>query len=158
MNMENLVFEAGGHHAVAVKFQAFNQYGSGVRALAHIEGKDSETLDLNLIGDASYPVTEYLDGSRPTMSFSCAIAALKDRKRVARSGWNGKGMWLELVEPSRDGPDDVARGAFYRVMNGPIDSHECLPWIGMKTADDAFVPWLASQTDMLAEDWQIVPS
>ena len=31
-----------------------------------------------------------------------------------------------------------------------------LPWIGMKTADDTFVPWLASQTDMLAEDWEVV--
>ena len=80
------------------------------------------------------------------VSFGHAIELLKGGHRVARSGWNGKGMWLGLVNT---GYYDVGCS----VVND-IDS--LLPWIGMKTADNKFVPWLASQTDVLAEDWQIV--
>lgn len=71
------------------------------------------------------------------MTFGDAIRALKEGKRVSRAGWNGKGMWLELQVP---------------------DTHSkmTLPYIYMKTVDDNRVPWLASQTDMLAEDWGIV--
>lgn len=71
------------------------------------------------------------------MNFGKAIESLKQNKKVARKGWNGKGMWLRLQVP---------------------DAHSkmSLPYIYMKTADDKFVPWLASQTDMLAEDWDIV--
>lgn len=71
------------------------------------------------------------------MNFGDAISALKGGKRVSRSGWNGKGMWLELQVP---------------------DAHSkmTLPYIYMKTAQDDLVPWLASQTDVLAEDWGIV--
>jgi len=84
---------------------------------------------------------------RPTngMTFGLAIEALKMGKRVARAGWNGKGMWLKLV------PNSLADYVAFQ--------HEALnplPWIGMKTADECFVPWLASQTDMLADDWVIV--
>lgn len=86
-----------------------------------------------------------LNGSN-TMSFGSALTLLKDGHRVARKGWNGKGMWLGLVNT---GYYDVGCS----VVND-IDS--LLPWIGMKTADNKFVPWLASQTDVLAEDWQIV--
>jgi hypothetical protein len=79
------------------------------------------------------------------MNFGLAIEALKNGKKVARSGWNGKGMWLILV-PAEDWNTDI---------ENPTDAFP-LPWIGMKTADNKFVPWLASQTDMLADDWQIV--
>ena len=80
------------------------------------------------------------------VSFGHAVELLKAGHRVAREGWNGKGMWLGLVNT---GYYDVGCS----VVND-IDS--LLPWIGMKTADNKFVPWLASQTDVLAEDWQIV--
>lgn len=119
--------------------------------------------------DEGYLV-EYLDGGKPNvegysgyiswspkeqfdkayrhinaMTFGLAIEALKMGKKVARAGWNGKGMWLMLV------PTSIADAvAFqYAALNS-------LPWIGMKTVDDKFVPWLASQADMLAEDWQVV--
>lgn len=72
------------------------------------------------------------------MSFGHALEALKAKYRVARKGWNGKGMWLELQMPD-------------------LFSKMTLPYIYMKTADGKLVPWLASQTDMLAEDWEIVP-
>ena len=89
------------------------------------------------------------------MTFGVAIEALKSGKKVARAGWNGKGMWLELVLSINDIPNIGTTHPVYRLTagdNGPT----ALPWIGMKTADNKFVPWLASQTDMLADDWQIV--
>ena len=80
------------------------------------------------------------------MNFGQALEQLKQGAKVAREGWNGKGMWLGLVDT---GYYDVGCSVV-----GEIDS--LLPWIGMKTADNKFVPWLASQTDVLAEDWQII--
>lgn len=88
------------------------------------------------------------------MSFGLAIEAMKAGYKVARAGWNGKNMWISKVDennyliyaaPHRDGKDSPE-----------VECKELLPWIGMKTADDKFVPWLASQTDMLADDWQVV--
>ena len=83
------------------------------------------------------------------MNFGQAIELLKRGVKVARIGWNGKGMWLKLMSPP-----------FYQIhklnLRGFEDVEELLPWIGMCTADKKFVPWLASQTDMLAEDWQEV--
>lgn len=79
--------------------------------------------------------------------FGSAVALLKSGKRVCRAGWNGKGMWLVLV-PAEDSVQ----------LRDTPHTHGVrpLPWIGMKTADNGFVPWLASQTDILAEDWQTV--
>lgn len=77
------------------------------------------------------------------MNFGQAIEALKNGKRVSRAGWNGKGMWLRLVG-AHDG--DVSRSPTY----------PCRSYIEMKDATDWLVPWLASQTDILAEDWGIV--
>ena len=70
-------------------------------------------------------------------------------------GWNGKGMWLMVVRPDDDvavppRPTYAVAGIVDDVTNG------CLPWIGMKTVDNKFVPWLASQTDVLAEYWLVV--
>jgi len=79
----------------------------------------------------------------PYLNFSKALEALKNGHKIARFGWNGKGMWLYLIEASD-----------YELKKDiPFDS---LAWIGMKTADNKFVPWLASQSDLLAEDWETV--
>ena len=72
-----------------------------------------------------------------TNSFGWAIEQLKVGKKVARSGWNGKGMHLELQRPDEH-------------------SKMTLPYIFMFTAQGDYVPWLASQTDMLSEDWGLV--
>jgi hypothetical protein len=81
----------------------------------------------------------------PTMDFGQAIKALKDGKRVARSGWNGKGMWLVLIK---------AGNAMHTSSAGGFAMQDC---IGMKTATGVMQPgWLASQNDMLAEDWSVV--
>lgn len=81
------------------------------------------------------------------MNFGQALEALKEGKKAARLGWNGKGMFLFAI----------AGGAwdFETDIDG-VDDIETLPFICMKTADDKLVPWLASQTDMLADDWGIV--
>jgi hypothetical protein len=80
-------------------------------------------------------------------SFSEALFQLKHGKRVTRPGWNGKGMWLMLT-PAASWNLDVLPDASLLGIG-------LLPWIGMKTADNKFVPWLASQTDILAEDWML---
>jgi len=68
------------------------------------------------------------------MDFSEALKALKMGNRLSRHGWNGRHMWLGLQLPDEN-------------------SKMTLPYIYMKTAHDGLVPWLASQTDLLAEDW-----
>lgn len=78
--------------------------------------------------------------NQPHMSFSAALLRIKDGHKLARAGWNGKGLWVEIQRP---------------------DAHSkmTLPYIFMAYPDDAQntpgarVPWLASQTDLLAEDW-----
>lgn len=71
------------------------------------------------------------------MDFSNALLNLKNGLRVARSGWNGNGMWLDLQIPDEH-------------------SKMTLPYIYMSTAQGDFVPWLASQTDILATDWEVL--
>jgi Protein of unknown function (DUF2829) len=85
------------------------------------------------------------------MTFGLAIEALKKGLKVARAGWNGKGMWLALIQGDMWG---IGGTAPYDVPDGAHIDHA--PFIGMRTADQKFVPWLASQTDVLAEDWGIV--
>jgi hypothetical protein len=85
------------------------------------------------------------------MDFCYALNALKEGKRVERKGWNGKGMWLVLI-PAEGWYVDEA----YFKIDGPSPKYPSYPFILMKTADDKIVPWLASQTDILAEDWGIV--
>lgn len=102
------------------------------------------------------PKEQFENAYRPTtgMNFGLAIEALKKGHKVARAGWNGKGMWLVLVNPDDDQKCPALPA--YSVLGVAGMVSRCLPWVGMKTADDAFVAWLASQTDMLADDWRIV--
>jgi hypothetical protein len=134
-------------------------------------------LPANENGAESGYLVEYTDGGKPNhpghegyiswspkeqferayrettgLTFGLAIEALKAGKRVARAGWNGKGMFLFLVP-----------GSTFQVNRAPLlgiypEGHTINyhAHIDMKTADDKVVPWLASQTDMLAEDWTIV--
>lgn len=97
-----------------------------------------------------------------TFDFGEAIKRLKDGKRVARSGWNGKGMFIILVDGT---PETQLRegSPYYKALLAPDFSGfaEILPHIDMWTTNSegrrAFLPgWLASQTDMLATDWSEV--
>lgn len=89
------------------------------------------------------------------LSFSDALNALKTGHKVARQGWNGKGMWLTLVHAVAESDmPDMRVG--YLATGENLYGLKRLPWIGMRTTDMCFVPWLASQTDMLADDWTVV--
>ena len=105
---------------------------------------------------------QFEEAGRPCdgMTFGMAIEAMKRGKKVARKGWNGKGMWLCV--PLWDGPRQIPAvdiwgkpNAEYAEQNG--GTAKVMPYVTMKAADGAIVMgWLASQTDMLAEDWVIV--
>ena len=83
-------------------------------------------------------------------NFGDALEAMKDGERVARKGWNGNGMYVFLAHEA-DFVTDADISAFDQM------EVEVADMLVMKTAQDTFQPgWLASQTDMLAEDWYIV--
>ncbi len=87
--------------------------------------------------------------------FGLAICQMKSGKKVARSGWNGKGMYIVYQEAYPDGiPINQNTAKATGIPQGTVCKF--LPYLMMKTADDSFVPWLASQTDILANDWVVV--
>jgi len=80
------------------------------------------------------------------LDFGGAINALKEGQKVARAGWNGKGIHIELQVPDENSK-----------MSSP---YIFIDTTGLQTnnpnAPKSRVPWLASQTDMLADDWEVV--
>ena len=80
------------------------------------------------------------------MNFGEALESLKEGKKVARRGWNGKGIYIEMQRP--DAHSKMTLPYIYIVTNGLVTDNPDAP--------KGVVPWLASQTDMLAEDWMIV--
>ena len=83
------------------------------------------------------------------MNFSKALELIKKGKRVSRHGWNGKGMFVFLVP-----------GSEFKVNRPPLlgiypegTDIKYHAHVDMKTADNQIVPWLVSQTDLLADDW-----
>jgi len=70
-----------------------------------------------------------------------AVEAMHNGQRVRRAGWNGKGMHLEIVKNGR--------------FAHPSDTRDLEPFVVMFTAQKNFVPWLCSQADLLATDWEI---
>lgn len=71
------------------------------------------------------------------MNFSRALELLKQNKKLARTGWNGPNQWIHEQVPDEN-------------------SKMGLPYIYISTIDGKLVPWLASQTDLLSEDWEVV--
>lgn len=69
-----------------------------------------------------------------TFDIGWAVEQLRGHARVQRMGWNGKGMYLEMQRPD-------------------ANSKMTLPYVYMRTVQGDLVPWLASQTDLLACDW-----
>lgn len=70
------------------------------------------------------------------MDFSQALDFLKDNRKIVRKGWNGPNQYLQLQQPDSD-------------------SKMTLPYIFIKTTQGHVVPWIASQTDLLADDWEL---
>ena len=81
------------------------------------------------------------------MPFSHALEAVKQGKKIARNGWNGKNMWVRFM-PRTELPLNVPLTHPLLVIEYPEGHPACL--------DGSCIPWLASQTDMLSEDWFIV--
>lgn len=106
-----------------------------VQTLLHGRGPHDKLLtEPDRLQDAVKRGRDVDEMTSDRFDFGEALRQLKLGRRVTRSGWNGKGMYLELQVP---------------------DAHSkmSLPYIYMKTVDDKLVPWVASQTDMLADDW-----
>lgn len=130
------------------------------------EHSDENRHGYKVVYDDGYvswcPKARFEEVSRPIdgMTFGQAIEAMKQGKKVARKGWNGKGMWLCI--PLCDGPKEIPAfdiwgkpNVEYAEQNG--GTVKVVPYITMKAADGTIVMgWLASQTDMLSEDWCIV--
>lgn len=113
-------------------------------------GKGNTDLYQGYVSWSPMEVFNNAYGPTDGMTFGLAVEAMKRGAKVARAGWNGKGMWLALIEGDRWG---IGGHAPYDIPGGPHVKHAS--FIGMRTADEKFVPWLASQTDMLASDWTI---
>jgi hypothetical protein len=75
------------------------------------------------------------------LCFAAALELLKVGKKLQREGWNGKGLWIELQRPDAHSKMTLP----YLFLNYPADA---------TNTPGARVPWLASQTDLLAEDWR----
>lgn len=93
------------------------------------------------------------------MNFGQALEALKQGKKIARQGWNGKGMFLFLLPagtvPTKAIHDPALREVIEKQIGG--ETFEALGSIRMFTADKKILTgWLASQTDMLADDWELI--
>ena len=86
------------------------------------------------------------------MDFSDALKEIKHGKKVSRNGWNGKGMFVFLVQGSKFKVNRPPLLGIYP-EGTEINYHG---HIDMRTSDNQIVPWVASQTDVLAEDWGIV--
>lgn len=123
-----------------------------------IHTKDGQEMDIRETQRVEYTIQNILSdewiiadetncpqlGGEATFSFGEAIKYLKRGMKVARKGWNGKGMYL-FKSPKLG-------CQIYSEYTGK-EINDLQEFIVMKTADDSLVPWLASQTDMLAEDW-----
>ncbi len=90
----------------------------------------------------------------PKRGFEFALEQLRMGKKVCRAGWNGRGMYLVLQKGYPEGiPINENTAEATGIARGTVCKF--LPYIMMKTADKepTFVPWLASQTDILSHDW-----
>ena len=100
------------------------------------------------------PKKQFDDAYRPTdgLPFGLAIEALKKGLRVARTGWNGKGMFVYLVPPaSYPAQTGAAKAHFGEGAMVPYNAY-----VAIKNVDDTVSTWVPSVNDCLAEDWEVV--
>jgi hypothetical protein len=90
------------------------------------------------------------------MNFGDALEQVKLGARIARAGWNGKEMYV-AYQPGY--PDGIGINANTAAATGIPEGTACrfLPYLMMRTAQGDFVPWAASQPDVLSDDWAIAP-
>jgi len=102
--------------------------------LEYLSEKDAESKPTE--NKAEPPPEDKLTVIAGGYGIGLAVGAMFHGHKVARKGWNGKGMWLALQEPD-------------------TNSKMSLPYVYMKTADGKLVPWFCSQSDLLTTDWII---
>lgn len=126
-----------------------------------IHTKDGEELDIRETDRVEYTLSNVLSdewilanetncpelGRITTFNFGEALKYLKRGMKVARQGWNGKDQYLIYIQPWDN--------KYYDVIEKEIPG-TLYDYVAIKTNYNAIVPWLASQTDMLAEDWVFV--
>ena len=84
--------------------------------------------------------------------FEWALTQLRQGHRVCRNGWNGKGLWIFYQEGYPDGiPINANTAKATGIAQGTVCKFS--PYLMIKSIDNSFVPWLASQTDLLCLDW-----
>ena len=122
-----------------------------------VEYADSKKNHPNFDGYISWSPKNVFEATYQNISkgfdFSAAVRFLKQGKSIARKGWNGKGMFLFLVY-GQEKLTETING----IYGDPTDTNKfpVRDAIYMKTADNQLVPWVASQTDVLAIDWVLV--
>lgn len=89
------------------------------------------------------------------MDIGGAVESMRAGKKVARAGWNGKGMWIVLQKGYPNGiPINANTAEATGLPKGTVRRFR--PYVTMQTADGDFVPWVCSQSDLLATDWMVV--
>jgi hypothetical protein len=116
----------------------------------HTEGQHStDGIRVKLAKDIAEHIFGTIELIKPTdrcFPFETALNLLKQGKKLRRKGWNGKGIFIKLQRPDE-----------HSKMTGP---YIYIDTTGLQTdnpdAPRKCVPWIASQTDLLVDDWMIV--
>lgn len=126
-------------------------------AISLLAGEKAEEGYMVDLGGSWIRKDEFEIFCRPlgSMSFGLALEAAKEGKRIARKGWNGKGMSVAYQKGYPDGiPCNKNTAEAWGMEEGEL--FKCNPYLQMRCADGSFQMWVASQADMLADDWYII--
>lgn len=146
------------HAGWPVEVYALDSYAESVKETLLAAVQPGEVRDFHATYSREIRAVEVRTSDKPNytppkpLDFAAVVRGLKAGKRFARAGWNGKGMFVFLVPGSRF---TVNREPLLSILGEgtEVDYHG---HVDMRTATGQIVPWLCSQTDMLAEDWQEV--
>lgn len=131
-----------------------SDHESGIQTATLMEGYRVRYQD----GYESWsPKSVFEEAYRPTdgMTFGLAIEAAKRGHKITRRGWNGKGMWVVYRTGYPEGiPCNKNTAEAVGIPEGTL--FKVRPYLQMRCADGSFQMWLASQSDILEEDWEIV--
>ena len=127
-----------------------NSYGFDICLYDNITGRFATCIEVDeedviAFTDELYKKLRPVVGIDAMFNFGVALTCLRNGSRVARKGWNGKGIYIELQKPDEN--SKMTLPYIYMVTNGLITDNPAAP--------KGVVPWLASQTDLLADDWYI---
>lgn len=154
-----------------VKLPSWDGYWCWENDTIMMHCKDGKVLDIRKTETVDYTFTNVASdewilatvdntpvlGGEALFGFNEAVKYVKRGLKVARKGWNGKGMWIVLFKPTS--LVVFTKEGCITEKEYTIDTDKVLPIqpaVYMKTADGNFIPWLASQADLLSDDWTII--